>query len=270
MNAKIDLTKMIKKLISAIFITFLLTSCIDKKLNKENSGSGVEMKTDTLNKNKFENQPNKKDFDGFKFALQGRWQQTTYPFGTLEFDGDKIKIEEGEGASKPAKFNNFTLSDTCRFSKKDKSSYQDYIIIDGQKECTAIKISREALWMTFAGTSNKIVYTRIQNEIPTENFISQNMQGIWVLDKKDCGKNSKNQIIISKNTVSYFDKTYSLDGITEYEPTRIVANFHDEKNSNNKGKFILTVDLQKNGTQLIMREDGENAIPGVFQYFRCN
>lgn len=267
-------------LVKLAMIALLLSSC-DSNSKKGGSEKSESVETETVDSiDVAEKDQNKAaDTDGFLAALQGEWERTTYPHGTVIFKGNQVKFVAGEGEANPPQFQNFRLADACPYSdSKDKpGNYLDFMVLKGTKECNSVKINGDTLSVAFTAQEPGIVYTRSKtgenanSSIDKENHtISESIRGTWALGDGNCGKQNNQQIIIDARSIQYFEKKAELLKITEYEPTRIAGKFNYKLSDGTVLPYQMTLDAQENGKVLIVREYGKDATPGPIRYVRCN
>ena len=217
---------------------------------------------------------NSTDFSEFIALLQGSWERTTYPNGTVEFDGNQIKITAGEGAVEPAKFEAFRVSDTCPTGIDGEYSAQAYdFLVVADERCNAIKITDNKLSFTFAGANEAIQYKRMGESSAAAaaalNTIPSNFYGKWAMGQENCKANSLQQIQINANEINFYENKAELVSITQFEPTRIEANFNNMMKNDDIMPFVYTLDLKNQQKVLIMRENGDNARTGPLKYEKC-
>lgn len=216
--------------------------------------------------------------DDFIAALQGRWQRTTYPYGTVEFKGDRVKFVEGEGVAEPPQFNRFRLSNSCFYlsDKEQTATYLDYESLEKHRMCVSVKISGDSLLIGFTPSTETIVYNRIQDTdssseaSKSQNYsISKSIWGKWAIGEENCGVRNHQQITINANSIDFFENQAELLQITEYEPTRVAGNFDYKLSDGEVQSYQMTLDVKENGKVLILREYGEDARPAPIGYDRC-
>ena len=257
---------------SIIFLT-LFISCGDKEIpvNNNTIDQNTVQSISKTDQKSTKSGITVTNADGFSTFLQGKWERISYPNSTIEFDGPQLKTTAGEGERSESKVQNYKFADSCEKEGFDKSAaqYQDYIVLDGDSNCAAIKVINDTLSINFKENSEEIRYTRIKSRKSVVNSISTNMLGTWILEEGNCANNDDKRITVSANKVTYKSGNFNLRKITEYEPTRIVADYNFTSSSGENRKNNLILDLQENGSQLIIREYGEQARAGVFKYTRC-
>lgn len=264
-----------KKLLILPLLLIVLTACNSNKKNQNNEKS---KKTDRNTDNTEDYSKNDTYLESengvFLKALQGEWNRTTYPFGTIEFENNKVKITEGEGMPTPPLFQNFTIADNCPYdkSKNNASSYLDFIILEENKDCNSVKLKGDSLFIGFALNSPDIIYIKSEKN-KSEKFstnIPENIRGTWALSKQNCDKLNPQQITIDSKTIKFFEGSAELLEITELEPTRIVGKFSYTLLNGKVVPYQMILDAQDNGNVLVRREYGENSKPGPIKYVRCH
>lgn len=104
---------------------------------------------------------NQSSLDDYKRQLQGEWKRQSYPYGTIEFSGSRVKFVSGEGAPEPPQFKSFDIALECPDSDGASAAYSfDIALTTGSGNCDRIDLSKDALTIYFAGSSSGVVYYR--------------------------------------------------------------------------------------------------------------
>lgn len=150
-----------------IILTVIIISCKNK--NKENALPNSEQK-EIPGKETQENQPEKIKIDKNKIMeqLQGKWKELEYPFRTAEFVRSTVKFVEEGTANKP-KFENFEVSEDCKFDNnniRNLKSSDIILTLPETKRCEKLKVSNDTLTLSGFSTNNKedynIVYLKLK------------------------------------------------------------------------------------------------------------
>ena len=100
--------------------------------------------------------------ESYLLTLQGKWKRTTYPFGTIEVKAKTIKFTAGEGATEPAKFENFSFSKTCPFNDNTTKDLQrNYMVLEDKRICSPFLIKADTLFMIYSKNKAGIPYVRM-------------------------------------------------------------------------------------------------------------
>lgn len=238
------------------------------------SDAQTNQTTATLEKNtpkisSVETQPS--DFREFINTLQGSWERTTYPYGTVEFQNNKVKFTEGEGAVKDAKFEDFKIADECPVTAAAESSALAYdFLVVADNDCNPIKINAGVLFIAYSGARDSIEYKKVSaDNTAVAQAIPVNFRGKWAIGKENCKAKSPEQMQISANKLKFFKNEAELVAITQFEPTRLEAKFNYMINDSESTPYSYTLDLQNKSKVLIMREYGNDSRPGLFKYDKC-
>ncbi len=235
----------------------------------------TDLKTTAPKNAQVETQAQAPHFSEFVNTLQGSWDRTTYPFGTIEFNSNQVKVTAGEGDVEPAKFEDFKISDECPDSIDTEASAlaYDFLVVDG-KRCNPIKLNDNTLSLTFVGADKATEYKRIGKPTAAAtsavNTIPVNFHGKWAAGKENCKANNSEQIKISTNKINFFKNEAELVAITQFEPTRLEAKFNYRVSNSDSTPYSYTLDLQNQENFLIMREYGDNARSGPIKYDKCS
>ena len=206
--------------------------------------------------------------------LQGTWKRTSYPFGTIIFRGNEVKFDVGEGAAEPATFQKFRLSDSCPYDREPAANAlaQDYLVLEAAEACNAVRLAGDTFFINYDLAGSGVAYVRAQKETAPslkQAALPKILQGTWAQGKDHCGMRNANRITIDARTIRFFEGDAELVEITEYEPTRIAGSFRRKAAGGGSGLYRFTLDVQQEGTVLIMRQYGEGAPAGPARYERC-
>lgn len=210
------------------------------------------------------------EFSEFKTLLQGSWERVSYPYDTIEFDGDQVKVTAGEGNIEPAKFETFKIADVCPNGIDGEASAlaYDFLVIAG-KRCNAIKLNNDTLSLTFAGADKATEFQRMNNtSVATSaafNSIPSNFYGKWANGADNCSSKKAKQLTITADKLSFPDSTVQLVKIKQFEPTRLEADFDYSNDDGKSESYFYTLDLQNESKKLIIRENGS----APEQYNKC-
>lgn len=264
---------------SLVIIGMLLTACqsgtqtSEKTITPEASTPEISQ-VDTQPDPQIQPETQTSDFSEFKTTLQGVWERTTYPYGTIEFENNRVKFTQGEGAVEEPQFESFKIADECTIAKKDETSAlaYDFLVVD-DRYCEAIKLNDGILSIIYSGSNEGIEYKRIgtnngNSTASANQAIPANFHGKWASTKENCTAINPQQMQISANELSFFENQAELVAITQFEPTRIEGKFNYRVN-NKSTPYNYTLDLQNQEKVLIMRENGDNARPGPIRYEKC-
>ena len=271
-------------LYSGTAILLLLSAC-ESNQQTANTKKLVNSKqeTDTANDSLTNRDEANREIDSFVAALQGRWQRTTYPYGTVEFKENEVKFVAGEGAAEPPQFEPFRLSDSCPYStdKEQIPTYPYFIVLEESRTCESIKLNEDFLSIpikrTTPASAGEIVYAKMPNGERTSatnnnqnDTIPKGIRGKWAIGKENCGVRNHQQIAIDANSIQFFEKRAELGEIAEYAPTWIVGNFNHKLSDSQPYSYSPTLlEAQKNGKVLIVQEYAKEDYPKATQYERC-
>lgn len=97
-------------------------------------------------------------------------------------------------------------------------------------------------------------------------------QGRWGLVPDDCTStrgDAKGLMIVSEQSIKFYESRATLGAVKESSPTRIRATFAYE-GEGMQWTRDLSMDVQDGGKSLVRREYGEDALPGPLRYSRCS
>ena len=217
------------------------------------------------------------EYAEFSAALQGAWERVDYPFGTVEFKGNQVKLTAGEGAVEPAKFEDFKIADECPDSIDAQASALAYdFLVVADKRCEPIKINGSKLTLDYSGTSNGIEYERMGKPssavVKALNTIPSNFHGKWADKKANCTGDNPQQMTITANKIIFFENEATLLKVKQFEPTRLEADFDylrieadldNPRDEADRKPYFNTLDLQNDSQELIMRENGAAPIKSI-------
>ncbi len=256
---------------SIFALPFLLLASCTTNTNQDTANGNMP----TIPEIENSRQPLPANQEGLSAALQGEWNRVSYPFGTITFTGDKVKTEDGEGARNPAAFESFRLTDSCAYSVVQSQNAQslDFLVLDGKKECHALRLAGDTLYLDYDPMGGGIKYTRSRPLSPADKratTLPGTIQGTWAMGTGNCGARNQNQIVIDARSVQFFEGRAALTQITEYEATRIAGKFEYKMADGKTRPYQFTLDAQDAGKVLIMRQYGEGAPAGILKYERCD
>lgn len=266
-------------ILAAAMLLIFLTACqneVQTANSQADTPSTIESETSHSKDIEIETQSEQKasNFSEFENTLQGTWERTTYPYDTIEFQNNRVKFTQGEGAIEPAKFESFELADECPATIDTEASAlaYDYLVI-GQERCDAIKLDDNLLSIIYSGVKDNIEYKKLsandnQTTSMAQKSIPANFYGKWASSQQSCAGNNAEQLQISANKLSFFENQAELVAITQFEPTRIEGKFNYLIN-NSSTPYSYSLDLQNQEKVLIMRENGKGARPGPIKYEKC-
>lgn len=254
-----------------IVLLALLTAC----------GPGPESTDTTSSDNNTEPlAPDEMTFDAGKYInqLQGTWKRTTYPYGTVQFQGRQVKYDEGEGMVEAPSFEPYEIADNCPYTneRESVSTGEAYLAIGDDKSCTKLTLEGDQLaWGLPNGDA--INYRRVSEagtDAGAENLarIPEALRGSWAKQTQHCDSRNDNRIDIGDQQIRYFEAEAVLMTLQESSPTRIQGNFtyeraHPEATPQD---WKLSLDAQDDGQTLIIQELHADAQPGPLRYVRCN
>jgi len=207
----------------------------------------------------------------FSKALEGVWNRTSYPFGSLEFKDHTVKITEGEGIIQAPEFKNYFFADVCPFSnfEKDDASFLDFLVLEEDEDCYSIKFKNDTLSISYSAEGSGVQYIRPKSERINLKTIPKILQGFWAISNADCGGSNHNRIRIDSTSIQFFEERSQLIKITAYEPTRISGNFTSQLPNDTTVTSSITLDVQNQGNMLILEDYGPHSQPGSISYKRC-
>lgn len=267
-------------------ILLLLSACESNQqtANTERSVNN-QQETNIANDSLTNRERATQEIDSFLAALQGKWQRTTYPYGTVEFKGNKVKFVAGEGAARPPQFKRFRLSDSCPYSANEEqiATYPYFIVSEEDRTCESVKLNKDFLSIAIKRTTPgsaaaEIVYARMPNDESSSatsknqnDTIPKSIQGKWAIGKENCGVRNHQQIAIDANSIQFFEKRAELGEIEVYTPTSIVGYFNHRLLSDSQPYSYspTLLEAQENGKVLIVQQYAKEAYPEATQYERC-
>ena len=267
-----------------IAILLLLSAC-ESNQQTENTEKSVtkEQETNIANDSLTNRDRATQDIDGFLAALPGKWQRTTYPYGTVKFKRNKVKFVTGEGAVEPPQFQRFQLSDSCPYStdKEQISTYPYFMVSEENQTCKSIKLNKDFLSIGIQynapGSAGEIVYAKVPNGESSNatnknqnNIIPKSFQSKWAIGKRNCGVRNHQQITVNAKSIQFFEKRSELGEILKHSSTWIMGHFN-HKSSDDQSVFYspTLLETRQNGKVLLVQEYAKEPYPEATQYERC-
>lgn len=140
-------------LLLPFFILIMLLSCESTPQNP----TSVEETPTTAPSEK------KHDYSNIKAALQGTWKRVDYPYGTIVFRGQEVKIEAGEGVVEPATFEPYEIANSCAEDQADRAAAmmeKFYLLQLEGKYCSVIQLEGQTLRLSENKGTYSIVYEK--------------------------------------------------------------------------------------------------------------
>ena len=100
--------------------------------------------------------------DAAQSLLQGKWERQSYPHGTIEFDGARVKFTPGEGMAELPEFRDYELADSCPdiAAVKAAPTEFDFVVVHDGENCDAIKLNGDEFTIYYAGSGEGVEYAR--------------------------------------------------------------------------------------------------------------
>ena len=94
--------------------------------------------------------------------LEGTWKRQSYPYGTIEFDGDRVKFTPGEGVAEFPDFTDYTLADNCPDIAQVRAAPTefDFVVVHDGENCDAIRLDGDEVTIYYAGSTEGVEYAR--------------------------------------------------------------------------------------------------------------
>jgi len=106
---------------------------------------------------------------------------------------------------------------------------------------------------------------------PIEARIPRTLRGRWGLVPADCKSvpgDHEGSLVVSGETLRFYESVGTLGTVVEKDETRIVGDFAFTGEGETWTRRVV-LDGQDNGQTLIRREQGADAMPGALRYRRC-
>ena len=105
-------------------------------------------------------EPNR--LDAAQSLLQGKWKRQSYPHGTIEFDGARVKFTPGEGVAELPDCTDYTLADNCPDIAQVKAAPTefDFLVVHDGENCDAIRLDGDKFTIYYAGSTEGVEYAR--------------------------------------------------------------------------------------------------------------
>lgn len=113
--------------------------------------------------------------------------------------------------------------------------------------------------------------TATEDTGPIEARIPRTLRGRWGLVAADCKSvpgEHQGALVISGETLRFYESVGTLGAVVEKDDSRIVGNFTFE-GEGTTWKRRVVLDGQDGGKTLVRREQGADAMPGALRYRRC-
>ncbi|WP_116127683.1 hypothetical protein [Lewinella sp. IMCC34183] len=93
--------------------------------------------------------------------LRGTWKRTDYPYGTLEFRDEEVKINVGEGMAAPPAFQPYRLADECPAGgARTLAGTEQRYLVYGSDVCEVLTLGNDTLRQSDVGESYVITYVK--------------------------------------------------------------------------------------------------------------
>ena len=100
--------------------------------------------------------------DAAQSLLQGKWKRQSYPHGTIEFAGNRVKFTPGEGVAELPDFRDYEMADSCPDITAIKAAPTefDFVVVHDGENCDAIKLNGDEFTIYYAGSTEGVEYAR--------------------------------------------------------------------------------------------------------------
>ena len=189
------------------FLLLLLTAC--------DFYTGTADSTDTTapDTNTEQPAPSQTTFDAGNYInqLQGTWKRTSYPYGTVQFQGRQVKYNEGEGMVEAPSFEDFEIAGNCPYTnvRESVSAGEAYLAMGDANSCTKLTLEGDQLaWGLPNGDA--IDYRRVTQDGSDAGAgkldrIPEALRGSWAKEAQYCGSRNHERIDIGDQQIRYFE-----------------------------------------------------------------
>ncbi len=218
------------------------------------------------------------DTGAYAASLQGFWKRTTYPYGSVQFGGGQVKFITGEGSAEEPRWQHFELTSDCPYTDEREQSGRGvaYMSVAGKELCEKLTLTGNRLEYITAG-GGTIAYERQSDEAAVEEDgrdggIPETIRGTWATESGKCAVRNHDRITITGEGIDYFEASAELRRQRERSATRILADFDYQRthpDANRKTK-IISLDVQEDGSRMVLREYQAGEDAGMHRYLRCS